>query len=84
MTRKYLIPAAATKDKGYRRIIACFVQNLLADTSCKAKTIRGYMTSINELFVLRGFHPPVNLADKQDINVKIINAIESEESVANQ
>ena len=42
------------------------------------------MTSINELFVLRGFHPPVNLADKQDINVKIINAIESEESVANQ
>jgi hypothetical protein len=30
------------------------------------------------------FNTPINLADKQDINIKIINAIKSEECVANQ
>jgi hypothetical protein len=81
---KKRIPDPCGNHEGYHRIIACFIQNLLADTSCKAKTIGGYITSINELFTLRGFQPPVNILDRHDINVKIINAIEAKEDIANQ
>jgi hypothetical protein len=78
------IPDPCENQEGYPHIVSCFIQNLILETNCSSQIIRGYVDSINNLFLVRNFLPPIDFTDKQDINVKLINAVKCEEEIANQ
>ena len=78
------IPDPCGTRQEYQRIISCFIENLTLDTNCRSQTVKEYVKAINDLFARRNFPEPVDFEDRFDENVKLINAIESEETVPNQ
>ena len=79
-----LIPDPCESESGYKRIVACFAENLIIDCNSRSATIQGYATSINKLFEMRGFPIPANISDRDNMVTKIIHACEHEETIARQ
>jgi len=75
---------------GWMRIIACYGKDLMLGTNwnnkneLRSKTVRGYFNAVNNLFLLRDFHPPVNFDDKQNMAAVIVHNLEREEDIATQ
>jgi hypothetical protein len=72
------------EQRGYERIIACFIENLMLNHNSRSKTVRGYVESINTLFRLRNFPIPADLSDRANTCAVIILGLEKEENVARQ
>ena len=79
-----MIPDACGNEHGYKRILACFIENLIIDCHSRSATILGYAQAINKLFELRKFPIPADLSDKTNMTSKIIQACEREENIARQ
>jgi hypothetical protein len=75
-TKRKLILDPCGNQPGYSCIISCFVENLMLDTNCCSKTVKGYVESINTLFKLRGFAIPIDLSDKKNMCTRLIDEIE--------
>jgi hypothetical protein len=50
----------------------------------QAKTVKGYVESVNRLFKLRGFPIPANLSDINNTCTRLIDVMETEEVIAKQ
>jgi hypothetical protein len=83
-TKKHGIPDPCGNKMGYKRIIACFIKQLMMDHNSQSTTVHGYVKSINTLFKLCKFDTPADLTNRANICSKIILAREKEESVAQQ
>ena len=75
---------------GWMRIIACYGKDLMLSTNwnnkneLRSQTVRGYFNAVNNLFLLRDFHAPVNFDDKQNMASVIVHNLEHEEDIATQ
>ena len=78
------IPDPCGDERGYERILACFVENLIIDCNSRSATVSGYVRAINKLFELRSLRVPADLADRSSLISKIILACEREENIAKQ
>jgi hypothetical protein len=58
--------------------------NYTNKTGVRAATIRGYADSVNTLFVLRGFDPPADLDDPNNMVTILASNLKKEEDVAKQ
>ncbi len=81
---KHCIQDPCGNEPGYKRIIACFIKQLMLDHNSQSATIHGYVKAINTLFWLRQFNAPADLTNCSNACSKIILAREKEESVARQ
>ncbi len=72
------------KQQGYKRIIACFIENLMLNHNSRSKTVQGYVKSINMLFRLQEFPIPADLSDRANMCTVIISGRKNEENVARQ
>ncbi len=79
---KHCIQDPCGKEPGYKRIITCFIKQLMMDHNSWSATVRGYVEAINALLWLRKFDAPANLTDRANMCSKIILAREKEESFA--
>jgi hypothetical protein len=79
---KHPIQDPCGNKPGYKRIIACFIKQLMMDPNSQSATVRRYIKAINTLFWLRKFDAPANLTDCANMCSKIILAREKEESIA--
>ncbi len=50
----------------------------------RSKTVQGYALAINSLFHLRGYKPPTDLSDRNNMPGIVINKLIKQEDVANQ
>ncbi len=77
-------------QRGYQCIVAIYIKYLMSGINLKNKdflrsdTVRGYATSINELFKLQDMKPPVIVADPQNISGILINNLVKEEDITRQ
>jgi hypothetical protein len=72
------------KQQGYKRIIACFIKNLMLDHNSRSKTVQGYVESINTLFQLQEFPILADLSDRANTCTVIISGQEKEENAVRQ
>jgi hypothetical protein len=78
------IPDPCGSQSGYKRIIACFIEQLMFDHNSCSATVRGYVEAINTLFWLCNLDTPADLLDCSNMCTKIILAREREENIARQ
>jgi hypothetical protein len=78
------IPNACGNENRYKRILACFIKNLIINCYSRSATAFGYVQAINKLFKLRNFPIPADLTDKSNMLSIIIQACEGEENIARQ
>ncbi len=77
-------------QRGYQRIVAIYVGYLICRVNFRNKdymrsnTIKGYTTSINTLFTLRGMKSPIVLSDPNNMAGILINNLIKEEDIARQ
>jgi hypothetical protein len=77
-------------QKGYQCIVAIYIKYLMSGVNFKNKdylrlaTIRGYATSINLLFRLRGMKAPVDTSNPNNMVGILINNPVKEEDIARQ
>ena len=77
-------------QRGYQRIVAIYVGYLICGVNVRnkdymrSKTIKGYATSINSLFALRGMKAPIVLSDPNNMAGILINNLVKEEDIARQ
>jgi hypothetical protein len=84
VTTKMLMPDPCWPEAGYKRILACFIEQLMHNHYSRSATVCGYVKAIHSLFVLRSFQIPGDLTDRENMCTKIINVRESKENVAEQ
>ena len=83
--RRNHFPDNCGKEKGYERIIACFIEQLMIDHNSCSATVWGYIVdAINTLFCLWNFDVPANLTDHLNMCYKIVLAREREENIVRQ
>ena len=84
------IPDPCGPDPGYMRIAAIYIMYCLHGCNCRnmnglrADTLRGYASAIGTLFTLRGFKPPIDISDPNNLGGIIITNRKREEDVAAQ
>jgi hypothetical protein len=78
------IPDPCGSQSGYKRIIACFIEQLMFDHNSCSATVHGYIEAINTLFWLCNLDIPADLSDHSNMCKKIILAREREEIIARQ
>jgi hypothetical protein len=77
-------------QKGYQRIVAIYIKYLMSGVNFRKKdylrlaTVRGYATSINLLFRLRGMKALVDTSDPNNMTGILINNLVKEEDIARQ
>ena len=77
-------------QRGYQRIVAIYIGYLMSGVnfrnkdSLRSNTIKGYATSINSLFTLRGMKEPIVLSDPNNMAGILINNLIKEEDIARQ
>jgi hypothetical protein len=81
---KHCIQDPCRNKPGYKRIIACFIKQLIFNHNSQSATICRYVEAINTLFRLHQFNAPANLTNHSNMCSKIILAREKEESIARQ
>jgi hypothetical protein len=78
-------PSTATK-----RIVAIYAKYVMFGINyynkdvLRSKTVQGYALAINSLFHLRGYKPPTDLSDRNNMPGIVINKLIKQEDVANQ
>jgi hypothetical protein len=82
--RKHHIQDPCGNKPEYKRIIACFIEQLMMDHNSQSAIVQGYVEAIITLFRLCQFNAPVDLTNCANMCSKIILAREKEESVAQQ
>ncbi len=78
------IPDPCGNKQGYKRIIVCFIKQLMIDHSSCSATVWGYIDAINTLFRFWNFNAPADLMDHLNMCYKIVLAQEREEIIAQQ
>jgi hypothetical protein len=84
------IPDPCGPDPGYIRIAAIYIMYCLHGCNCRnmnglrADTLQGYASAIGTLFTLRGFKPPIDISDPNNLGGIIITNCKREEDVAAQ
>jgi hypothetical protein len=77
-------------QKGYQHIVAIYIKYLMSGVDFRNKdylrlaTVRGYVTSINLLFRLRGMKAPVDTSNPNNMAGILINNLVKEEDIAIQ
>ena len=77
-------------QRGYQRIVAIYIGYLMSGVnfrnkdSLRSNTIKGYATSINSLFTLRGMEEPIVSSDPNNMAGILINNLIKEEDIARQ
>jgi hypothetical protein len=75
---------------GYQRIVAIYIKYLMSGVNFRNKdylrlaTVRGYATSINLLFRLRGMKAPVDTSDPNNMAGILINNLVKKENIVRQ
>jgi hypothetical protein len=84
------IPDPCGTEYGYQRIVAIWVKYIMFGLNyynkevLRSKTVQGYAMAINTLFRLRGYKPPTDLSDRNNMPGIIINNLIKQEDVASQ
>ncbi len=84
------IPDPCGTEYGYQQIVAIWVKYIMFGLNyynkevLRSSTIKGYAMAVNTLFCLRGYKPPTNLSDKNNMPGIVINNLIKQEDVANQ
>ncbi len=78
------IPDACGNKYGYRRILACFIENFIIICHSCSATAFCYVQAINKLLELRNCPIHVDLSDNSNMLSKISQACEREENIARQ
>ena len=84
------IPDPCRPDPGYMHIAAIYIMYCLHGCNCRnmdglrAGTLRGYASAIGTLFTLRGFKPPIDISDPNNLGGIIITNRKREEDIAAQ
>ena len=77
-------------QEGWQRVVTIYIEyvilgiNYTNKTGVRAATIRGYAESVNTLFVLRGFQPPADFDDPNNMVTILASNLKKEEDVAHQ
>ena len=75
---------------GYQRIVAIYTKyvqrgvNYNNKHDLRSATVRGYAVAVNTLFKLRGFAPPADLTDPNNMTSILVNNMLREEDIARQ
>ena len=75
---------------GYQRIVAIYTKYVQRGVNYNNKhvlrsaTVRGYAVAVNTLFKLRGFAPPADLTDPNNMTSILVNNMLREEDIARQ
>jgi len=84
------IPDPCGPDPGYMRIAAIYIMYCLHGCNCRnmdglhADILRGYASAIGTLFTLRGFKPPIDISDPNNLGGIIITNRKREEEITAQ
>jgi len=78
------VPDPCGNHDGYKRIVACFLEQLMHDHNSRSATVCGYAQAINILFELRKYKIPADLSSHTNMCYNLILAREREENVARQ
>ena len=84
------IPDPCGTEYGYQRIVAIWVKYIMFGVNyynkevLRSKTVQGYAMAVNTLFRLRGYKPPTDLSDKNNMPGIVINNLIKQEDVASQ
>ena len=84
------IPDPCGSNPGFMRIAAIYIMYCLHGCNCRnkdglrANTLQGYATAIGTLFTLRGFNPPVDTSNHNNMGGIIITNLKKEEDIAMQ
>jgi hypothetical protein len=76
--------------EGLRRIVAIYIKYIQCGINYNNKqvigsaTVQGYAKVVNNLFKLRGFSPPANLSDPNNMTTILLNNMLWEEDIARQ
>ena len=77
------IPDPCGNQVGYKRIIVCFIEQLMLDHNSCSATVHGYVEAINT-FCLCQFDTPVDLSGRANMCSRNIFTREREENIARQ
>ena len=84
------IPDPCGIEYGYQRIVAIWVKYIMVGINyynkdvLRSNTVRGYALAVNTLFRLRGYKPPTDMTDRNNMPGIVINNLIKQEDVANQ
>ena len=78
------MPDPCGPERGYEAIVSYFVYELINEHNSRSGTVRGYLNDINDLFDMRDFPIPADFKNKQNMSVRLFEALKEEEDVAKQ
>ncbi len=84
------IPDPCGNEIGYQRIVAIYIKFVMCGINyynkdvLRSSTLRGYATTVNTLFQLRGYKQPTELSNPSNMPGIIINNLIKEEAIASQ
>ena len=84
------IPDPCGAEYGYQCIVAIYAKYVMSGINyynkdvLRSKTVRGYAFAVNMLFSLRGFKPPTDLSDGNNMPGIVINNLMNQETIASQ
>ena len=84
------IPDPCGSEYGYQRIVAIYAKYVMSGINyynkdvLRSKTVQGYALAVNTLFSLRGFKPPTDLSDSNNMPGIVINNLMTQETIASQ
>ncbi len=84
------IPDPCGNKIGYQCIIAIYIKFVMCGINCynkdvlRSSTLRGYATTVNTLFQLRGYKQPTKLLNPSNMPGIIVNNLIKEETMASQ
>jgi hypothetical protein len=84
------IPDPCGIEYGYQRIVAIWVKYIMVGINyynkdvLRSNTVRGYALAVNTLFRLRGYKPPTDMTDRNNMPGIVINNLIKQEDIASQ
>ena len=84
------IPDPCGNEIGYQCIVAIYIKFVMCGINyynkdvLRSSTLRGYATTVNTLFQLRGYKQPTELSNPSNMPGIIINNLIKEETIASQ
>lgn len=82
------MPDPCGPDEGYQRVVAIYAKYVINGANCtnkedtRSKTLEGYLKAVNFLFEKRGFFPPADFNDPQNLAARVLKNLEAEEDIA--
>ena len=81
------IPDPCGIEYGYQRIVAIWVKYIMVGINyynkdvLRSNTVRGYALAVNTLFRLRGYEPPTDMSNRNNMPGIVINNLIKQEDV---